>query len=80
MKRDNQIENLLLRILEKISNAASGSCIEDTDCGKLYIPEFRRYCPTFEFTKEDIALIRELENDSCVDFSGILEPIEEERK
>lgn len=75
MTRNDKIENLLLRILEEISNAASGSCIEDTDCGKLYIPEFRRYCPTFEFTKEDIAIIRELENDSCVDLSGILEPL-----
>lgn len=78
MKKSDKIENLLLRILEEISNTASGACISDTDCGELYIPEFRRYCPTFEFTEEDIALIRELENDNCADFSGILEPIEED--
>ena len=77
MTRNDKIENLLLRILEEISNAASGSCIEDTDCGKLYIPEFSRYCPTFEFTKEDIALIRKLAKENCEDLSGILEPHKE---
>ena len=68
MKKEDKIEKLLVSILETIVDATESVEVESADCGILYFP-ILKYAPMFEFTDEDIQLIKELGEDSMEDFS-----------
>ncbi len=72
MNKSDKIENLLCRILEEICNSSLSSEPEDSEFGLLFVPEFK-YSPIFEFTEEDIQLIKELEEENDYDFSTLTE-------
>lgn len=55
-------------MLETISNATTMMENENTDCGTMHFPVLR-YVPTFEFTDEDIHLIKSLGKEEMQDFS-----------
>ncbi len=66
------IQNLLGRVLEAIADAATEIESEETDCGKLHYPVFR-YTPSFEFTDEDIELIKQIGEEESIDLSTLTE-------
>lgn len=68
MTQEEAIKTLLVSILETIADATDTMESEDTDCGTLHFPELR-YIPTFEFTNEDIRLIKSLGKEEMMDFS-----------
>lgn len=68
MRKEDKIEKLLVSILETIVDATESVEVESADCGVLHFPIFR-YSPMFEFTDEDIQLIKELGEDNLEDFS-----------
>ena len=68
MKKEDKIKKLLVSILETIADATESVEIENADCDILYFP-ILKYAPMFEFTDEDIQLIKELGKDSMEDFS-----------
>lgn len=72
MKREERIKALLVSILETIAEATDSIAIDNTDCGILHFP-ILRYAPTFEFTDEDIHLIKSLGEESMEDFSTLTE-------
>lgn len=72
MKREERIKALLVSILETIAEATDGIAIDNTDCGRLHFP-ILRYAPTFEFTDEDIHLIKSLGEEAMEDFSTLTE-------
>lgn len=61
---------LLENLLETIQNATLCVNKDQTDCGVVFIPELR-WEPSFEFTEEDIEVMKWLEeqSDYTVDFS-----------
>ena len=68
MKNKDKIERLLVSILEAIADATESVEVENTDCGVLHLP-ILKYAPVFEFTNEDIKLIRKLGDNNMEDFS-----------
>lgn len=73
MPRDTAIRRLLCSVLQGINAAMSEMDIdEETEFGTLHIPAFR-YTPTFEFTDEDIELIKWLAEEEAEDFSMLIE-------
>ena len=58
MTKDDAIRNLFCRVLQAIDNATTEMEVDDdTEYGTLHYPIFR-YTPTFDFTDEDIELIK----------------------
>lgn len=72
MEREERIKTLLVSILGAIAEATESVEIESADCGILYFP-ILRYCPVFEFTDEDIQLIKSLGEEAMEDFSTLTE-------
>lgn len=68
MRREDKIKTLLVSILGTIADATDSMESEDTDCGMLHFPAMK-YAPTFEFTDEDIHLIKSLGEEVMEDFS-----------
>lgn len=66
------MKKLLVSILGAIAEATDIMEIKDTDCGILHLPIFGR-CPSFEFTDEDIHLIKSLSEEAMEDFSMLTE-------
>lgn len=73
MKKDDEIRNLLCRILNDMQEATTEMDVdEETEYGTLHIPKFR-YEPSFVFTDDDIELIKWLEDEEGEDFSMFTE-------
>lgn len=72
MTREERIKTLLVSMLRTIAESTDIMEIEDTDCGILHLPIFG-WCPSFEFTDEDIQLIKSLEEEMMEDFSMLTE-------
>lgn len=72
MTREEHIKEILVSILRVIEEGTERVQIEDTDCGKLYFP-IMRYFLEFEFTDEDIQLIKSLGEEMGEDFSMLTE-------
>lgn len=72
MTREERIKTLFVSILGRIANATDIMEIKDTDCGRLLLPVFG-WCPSFEFTDEDIQLIKSLGEEMGEDFSILTE-------
>ena len=68
MRKEDKIEKFLVSILETIADATESVEVESADCGVLHFPMLK-YAPVFEFTDEDIQLIKELGEDNLEDFS-----------
>ena len=68
MRREDRIERLLVSILDAIADATESVEVENTDCGVLHLPMLK-YAPVFEFTDEDIKLIKKLGDNNMEDFS-----------
>ncbi len=73
-REDNDGALLLLRnILSRICEATRDIDEEDTDLGLCKIPNFR-YDPVFEFTEDDLKIIKILQDsDDVYNFSQLLE-------
>lgn len=67
-----RIEELLVRVLSTLAEATFDVNAEDTNFGTIYSPVLK-YTPNFEFTKDDIRLIKELGEDNMEDFSTLTE-------
>ena len=72
MKREERIKALLVSILETIAEATDIMESESTDCGIIHFPVLK-YAPIFEFTDEDIQLIKSLGEEAMEDFSTLTE-------
>lgn len=72
MRKEDKIEKLLVSILETIADATESVEVESADCGVLHFPMLK-YAPVFEFTYEDIQLIKELGEDNLEDFSILID-------
>lgn len=72
MRKEDKIEKLLVSILETIADATESVEVESADCGVLHFPMLK-YAPVFEFTDEDIQLIKELGEDNLEDFSILID-------
>ena len=72
MTREENIKTLLVSILGEIAEATESVEIESADCGILHFP-ILRYSPVFEFTDEDIKLIKSLGKEMMEDFSILTE-------
>lgn len=72
MSKEERIRRLLVSMLETLANATVGMETEDMDCGKLHFPVLK-YEPTFEFSDEDIQLIKTLGEEELEDFSTLTE-------
>ncbi len=72
MTREENIKSLLVSILGEIAEATESVEIESADCGILYFP-ILRYSPVFEFTDEDIHLIKSLGEEMMEDLSTLTE-------
>lgn len=57
MTKEDAIRNLFCRVLQEIDAATTEMETDETDSGIIHYPNFR-YTPTFEFTDEDIELIK----------------------
>jgi hypothetical protein len=68
MSKEEKIEKLLVSILRTLAEATVDMDHEYTDCGILHYPVLR-YTPTFEFSNDDIQLIKTLEEEELEDFS-----------
>lgn len=74
---DTKYRNLLVSILSTIADAADETTVDDgLDYGTGYFPHFR-FEPTFEFTEEEMTLIKQLEDEECEDWSTITDYKEE---
>lgn len=63
---------LLRNILSRICEATKDTEVEDTDLGLCVVPNFR-YDPVFEFTEDDIKIIKSLQDsDDVHDFSQLI--------
>lgn len=58
--------------METIAESTESVETENTDCEILHFP-ILRYFPTFEFTNEDISLIKSLGEEAMEDFSILTE-------
>ena len=72
MTREENIKTLLVYILRAIVDATESIETESADCGILHFP-ILRYSPVFEFTDEDIQLIKSLGEEMMEDFSTLTE-------
>lgn len=72
MKQKERIKTLLVSMLGTIVEATDIMESESTDCGIIHFP-ILRYAPTFEFTDEDIHLIKSLGEEAMEDFSTLTE-------
>lgn len=72
MTREERIKALLVSMLGTIAEAADMMESESTDCGIIHCPVWR-YAPMFEFTDEDIQLIKSFGEDMGEDFSMLTE-------
>lgn len=73
MSKEEKIKALLISMLRTLSDATTDvETDNDTDCGTLYYP-ILRYIPSFEFTEDDINLIKALEEEELEDFSILTE-------
>lgn len=72
MTREERIKTLFVSMLRTIAEATDIMEIEDTDCGRLHLPIFG-WGPSFEFTDEDIQLIKSLGEEMGEDFSMLTE-------
>lgn len=70
--KEERMKKLPVSILGAIAEATDTMEIESTDCGTLHFPELR-HAPVFEFTDEDIQLIKSLSEESMEDFSMLTE-------
>ena len=70
-----RVKKLLVSILGTLADATVDLDVEDTDFGTMYYPVLR-FIPTFEFTEDDIKLIRELGEEEMDDFSTLTEDYE----
>ncbi len=70
MSKEEEIKALLLYVLRALAEATIGMDTMETDCGTLYYPELR-YMPEFEFSEDDLQLIKELEEEGMGDFSTL---------
>lgn len=69
MNKEEKIKALLVSMLRALSDATTDiETDNDTDCGTLHYP-ILRYMPSFEFTEEDINLIKALGKEEQEDFS-----------
>lgn len=69
MNKEEKIKALLVSMLKTLSDATTDVEIDnDTDCGTLHYP-ILRYMPSFEFTDDDIKLIKTLGEEMMEDFS-----------
>lgn len=59
-------------MLETLADATIDMETEDMDCGTLHFPVLK-YIPTFEFSDEDIRLIKTLGEEELEDFSVLTE-------
>lgn len=59
-------------MLETLEDATIDMETEDMDCGTLHFPVLK-YIPTFEFSDEDIRLIKTLGEEELEDFSVLTE-------
>lgn len=73
MKQKERIKTLLVSMLGTIAEATDIMESESTDCGIIHFP-ILRYAPTFEFTDEDIQLIKSLGEEIMEDFSILTDP------
>lgn len=70
---DSKYRDLLVSILSTIAEAADVTEAQDgLDYGTGYFPHFR-FEPNFEFTDEEMTLIKQLEDEECEDWSTITE-------
>lgn len=72
MTREENIKSLLVSILRAIAEATESVEIESANCGILHFP-ILRYFPVFEFTYEDIQLIKSLGEEMMEDLSTLTE-------
>lgn len=72
MNKEERIRRLLVSILETLANATVDIETENTDCGTLHFPVLR-YTPIFEFSNDDIQLIKTLGEEELEDFSALTE-------
>ena len=73
MTKDDAIRNLLCRVLQEINDATTEIEVDsETEFGTLHIPTFR-YTPIFEFTDEDIELIKWLAEEEGETFDMLTE-------
>lgn len=70
MSKEERIKALLVSILETIADATVEMETGEMDCGTLHFPVLR-YEPTFEFSDEDIQLIKTLGEEELEDFSAL---------
>lgn len=68
---DSKYRDLLVSILSTIADAADVTEANDgLDYGTGYFPHFR-FEPNFEFTDEEMNIIKQLEDEECEDWSTI---------
>lgn len=72
MRREENIKALLVSILWAVAEATESMETESADCGVLHFP-ILRYSPVFEFTDDDIQLIKSLGEEMMEDFSKLTE-------
>jgi len=72
MSKGERIRRLLVSMLETLADATIDMETEDMDCGTLHFPVLK-YIPTFEFSDEDIRLIKTLGKEELEDFSVLTE-------
>lgn len=73
MTKYDAIRNLFCRVLQEINDATTEMEVDsETEFGSLHIPTFR-YTPTFEFTEEDIELIKWLAEEEGENFDILTE-------
>lgn len=72
MNKTEEIKALLASLLETLANATVDMEVEETDCGTLYCP-ILKYILTFEFSKQDIRLIKAIAKEELEDFSTLTE-------
>lgn len=70
-EKDIDIKLLLISVLRVLSEATFDMESYDTDCGILHSPNFR-YMPIFEFSDEDIKIIKRLAKEEGEDFSTLI--------
>ena len=72
MTREERIKTLLVSILGTIAEATDIMESESTDCGIIHFPVWK-YAPMFEFTDEDLHLIKSLGKEMMEDLSTLTE-------
>lgn len=65
------VKLLLISMLRVLSEATSDMESYNTDCGTLHSPNLR-YIPVFEFSDEDIKIIKRLAKEEGEDFSTLI--------